>query len=335
MQKIHLAVLGCGRIGKMHVDLIRRYYPSVNIKSIVDSQLDPHWAKERNLSVFPKENIDQVLNDDEINTVLIAASSSEHVNLIKLAAEKGKHIFCEKPIAFSPEEIQEAIDAVKIAKVKIQVGFNRRFDPEFSRVKSTVTEGKIGNVHIIRITNRDPKRPDLNFIPRSGGLFLDFNIHDIDTARFVSGAEVDEVFAMGANLVDAEIGKLGDIDTCVISLKMSNGALCVIDSSREAQYGYDQRLEVFGSKGSVLAQNVSATRTQLSLAEGIIAEKPHYSFVERYQDAYREQFGEFFDALLNGKEPMVNANDTKKAVEIALAAKRSFELQQPIKLERV
>ena len=333
MDIINLAVIGCGRIGKMHVDNIICDFPNVAIKAIVDDNVDPDWIQHHKLKAYAKNELDQVLSTPEINTVLIAASSQEHLNLIKKAAQYGKHIFCEKPIAFTPEEVQEAIDVVEKAGVKLQVGFNRRFDPEFKQVKKTLVEGKIGKPHIIKVTNRDPKRPDLNFIPRSGGLFLDFNVHDFDMIRYLTNDEVDEIFAMGVSLVDPKIAELNDVDTAIITVKMKQGTICIIDVSREALYGYDQRLEVFASEGCIMAPNISDTNTELATEQGVKKEKPLYSFVERYAQAYRDQFREFFDYIQSDNKPSpVDANDAKKAVGMAIAAKESMEKNRPIKL---
>ena len=332
MKKLHLAVIGCGRIGKMHVDKLLTGFPHVTVKAIVDSQLDRSWAQSRNIPLFNKQQLDKVLADDAIQAVIIAASSSDHVELIKQAAQAGKHIYCEKPIAFTPEDIQMAIDAVNQAGVKLQVGYNRRFDADFLKVKRAVATGKIGQPHIIKITNRDPKRPDLDFILRSGGLFLDFNVHDFDMARFITDSEVKNVYAMGANLVDPKIGECGDIDTAVISLTMKNAAMCVIDVSREALYDYDQRLEVFGNKGCIAAENTTPTRTILATNAGVISEKPHYSFVERFKDAYLKQFEAFFAAVLQDKPVLVSDDDALKAITIALAAKQSYQTNKPVEV---
>ncbi|MDZ7260920.1 MAG: Gfo/Idh/MocA family oxidoreductase, partial [candidate division KSB1 bacterium] len=257
-----------------------------------------------------------------------------HVNLIKATAQTRKHIFCEKPIAFKPEVVNEAIEAVTAAGVMLQVGFNRRFDPDFRRVREVVQSGKIGTPHIIKITNRDPVRPSLDFIPQSGGLFMDFSIHDFDTLRFVSGSEVEEIYAAGAALIDPEIEKLGDIDTALITLKLTSGALCIIDLSRETNYGYDQQLEVFGSKGSIVARNTTPTNTMLSTADGVFTDKPHYSFVERYREGFIAELQEFFTCVREGKVPPVTGEDAVAAVKIAQAAELSFRQNKPVRITR-
>ena len=230
---------------KMHAENIISHVPDAFLKSVADVKLDEKWAEYVGIPIRTTD-VSSLLSDPEIEAVVIATPSSTHVSMIEQVAKAGKHIFCEKPIALCPEDINKAIVAVNNAGVKLQVGFNRRFDPEFMKVHEIVRSGQIGDIHIIKVTNRDPLRPSLEFIPDSGGLFLDFSIHDIDTLRFIGGCEVDEIYATGCVLIDPEIEKLGDIDTALVTVKLENGALCQIDLSRETKYGYDQQLEVFG-----------------------------------------------------------------------------------------
>lgn len=335
MSKINVGVIGCGRMGKMHITNILQCFNDVNIKSVVDSSPDISWLQKHGL----KDNItdlNSLLNDYSIHAVLIAAASSEHVNLIQACADAKKHIFCEKPIAFTLEGIQQAIDAVNKNGVKFQVGFNRRFDPSFFDLKQRVQQGEVGDICLVRITNRDPRRPDLNFIPRSGGLFLDFNVHDFDTLRFVSDMEVDSIQAFGANLIDPEIGKLGDIDTCVINCKFSNGALATIDASRETQYGYDQRLEVLGTNGGIEAENILKTSVVRRSSQGVTRANLEPTFVERYYLAYQLQMKAFFDYLesTNAESP-VDAHDTKQAVALAMAAQKSHKENRVVQIQEI
>ncbi|QSH41842.1 inositol 2-dehydrogenase [Lentisphaerota bacterium ZTH] len=335
MKELVLGVIGCGRIGKMHTDNIIKYFPNVNIKVICDAAIDREWAAARNIPVT--SDIKELLGDDQIEAVLIAAPSAFHVDLIKQAAAAGKHIFCEKPLAFELDRIQEAIDAVEKAKVKFQVGFNRRFDADYKSIHDQVAAGKIGAPHIIKITNRDPLRPDPKFIPNSGGMFMDMTVHDFDMARYVSGQEVVEVYAAGACLVDPQIAELGDIDTTLISLKLSDGTLCLVDSTRETNYGYDQRLEVFGEKGQIKAQNIGETNLVVNTPGiGQVTDNPKWSFVERYFDAYANQMKAFIAYLSddNAKSP-ADGDDTKKAVAIAIAAQKSYEENRPVRLSEV
>ena len=329
--KIIAGLIGAGRIGKMHTENILSHIPDVFLKAVADPKLDESWAAKMGI---PVRSLDEytILNDTEIEAVVIATSSTAHVALICAAASVGKQIFCEKPVAFRPEAINEAISAVKSAGVKLQVGFNRRFDPDFAAVKEAVASGKIGTPHIIRITNRDPIRPDPAYIPDSGGLFMDFSIHDFDTARFMSDSEVEEVYAMGAVLIDPEIERLGDIDTALITLKLTNGALCIIDDSRETNYGYDQQVEVFGSKGSISARNTTPTNTVWSTAKGVFTDKPYYSFVERYEAAYIAELRAFFASVRDRTPTQVSGEDTLAAVRIARAVQQSYKQNKPVKV---
>lgn len=331
--KLTFGLIGAGRIGKMHAENILSNFPQVNLKAVVDLKLDFEWAE--NVGIPNRSNdFATITNDSEIDAVIITTPSDTHVNMIKLVAESGKNIFCEKPIAFDLESIQQAIDSVEKAEVILQVGFNRRFDPDYLKVKKAVDSGEIGQPHIINITSRDPKRPDIKFIPGSGGLFMDFCVHDFDMVRYLTGSDVDEIYVRGANLVDPKIGELGDIDTALITLKLSNGALCNIDICRETNYGYDQQIEVFGSKGSIRAQNLKPTSVLYSSKDGISSDPLYYSFIERYKEAYIEEIKRFIDCLENNTQATVDGNDTYKAVMVAIAAQKSLKLNKPVSLKR-
>jgi len=331
--RLIFGLIGAGRIGKMHAENILRNFPQVYLKTVVDSKLDHNWAKEIGIPIR-SEDITTISNDPEIEAVIITTPSNTHVEMIKHIAGAWKHIFCEKPIAFDLDSIQEAIDAVNKAGVFFQVGFNRRYDPDYLKIKKAVESGSIGEPHIINITSRDPKRPDMQFIPDSGGLFMDFCVHDFDMVRYITGSEVEEVFVKGANLIDPKIGEFGDIDTAVITLKLKNGAICIIDVSRETNYGYDQQLEVFGSMGSARAQNIKPTSVIISDKNGVASDILLYSFIERYKTAYVNEINEFIDCLEKNKEPSVNGEDAYKAVEIAIATQQSIKLNQPVSLKR-
>ncbi len=315
----------------MHANNIVSHLPGVFLKSVADCKPDDNWVHSLGIPVCASHH-HQLLEDPEIEAVVIATPSDTHVEMIIAAAQAGKQIFCEKPVAFEAEEVATAITAVDEAGVQLQVGFNRRFDPDFLAVKAAVVAGRIGTPQIIRITNRDPLRPDLDFIPKSGGLFMDFSIHDFDSVRFLSGTEVEEVFAMGTVLIDPEIGKLGDIDTALITLRLTDGALCIIDLSRETHYGYDQQVEVFGSGGSISARNTTPTNTILCAAQGVYTDKPHYSFVERYEAAFVAELRSFFAGVREGTPPSVTGEDALAAVRIAQAAQQSREKNRPVKV---
>ena len=330
-KKITFGIIGAGRIGKMHAENILANFPQIYLKAVVDLKLDFGWAENVGIPVKSQE-ITALTDDPEIDAVVITTPSDTHVQMITIMAEAGKQIFCEKPIAFDPASIQAAIDAVEKAHVIMQVGFNRRFDPDFLKVRQTVESGEIGEPHIINMTNRDPQRPDLEFIPGSGGLFMDFCVHDFDMVRFLTGSEVEEIYVRGANLVDPKIGEFGDIDTALLTLKMSNGTLCIINVCRETNYGYDQQVEVLGSKGSILAQNRRPTSVVLSRKNGVFMDQPHYSFIQRYKDAYIKELKGFINCLEAGGRPTVDGNDALKAVKIAVAAQQSLKLNKPVRL---
>lgn len=332
-RKIKLGLVGAGRIGKMHAENILTNFPHVDLKTVVDLKLDFIWAEKVGIPVRSQE-ITAITDDPEIKAVIITTPSDTHVKMIKMMAEAGKHIFCEKPIAFEPDLIRQAIKAVRKAGVIFQVGFNRRFDPDFLKVRQAVESGVIGKPHIINMTNRDPRRPALEFIPGSGGLFMDFCIHDFDMIRFVTGSEVDEIYVRGTNLVDSRIGELGDIDTALLTLKLSCGAIGIINVCRETNYGYDQQVEVFGSKGSITAQNRRPTSVKLRNRGGVFIDKPFYSFIERYKEAYIAELNGFIKCLKNGEKPVVDGHDALKAVLIAKAAQQSLKLNQPVSLNK-
>lgn len=335
MTLLGVGIIGAGRIGKLHVDNLRKI-PQIRIKSVSDVGIDhlEAWAKEKQIEVLTNDYYD-LLNDPEIQAVFICSPTNTHASIIKEAAVAGKHIFCEKPVSFSVEETEEAIAVVEKAGVKLQIGFNRRYDPNFRRIKTLVRDGQIGRPHILRITSRDPEPPGVDYVKASGGLFMDMMIHDFDMARYIMGSEVVEVFATGAVLVDPAIGKVGDIDTAVVTLKFANGALGVIDNSRQAVYGYDQRLEIFGEKGSAQADNNRATTVEVSTAEGVTKDKPLYFFLERYTQAYFDEVVEFTSAIIENKEVTCTGFDGLQAQRIAKAAKESLEKGTPVQVNLV
>lgn len=336
MKKISIGIIGAGRIGKIHADNILRF-PNAKITAISDLFAGPEleaWAAERGIGIVTK-NSDDIMSNPDIDAVFICSSTDTHVPLIKQAAQANKHIFCEKPVSMDISQTEEALEAVKASGVKLQIGFNRRFDHNFKRVREHVQGGTIGEPHLIKITSRDPNPPGEDYIKVSGGLFMDMAIHDFDMARYLSGSEVEEVYAQGQVLVDPVFSKYGDIDTAIITLRFRNGALGVIDNSRKAVYGYDQRVEVFGSKGSVTVANDHPNSAVVSTAEGIVSDKPLHFFLERYNGAYVDETQQFIESLLNGKPLVVDGNDGLQAEKIALAAKLSVSLNRPVKLSEV
>ncbi|MFF2908297.1 inositol 2-dehydrogenase [Paenibacillus sp. NPDC057934] len=336
MKKLKFGIIGAGRIGKIHADNLIRH-PEAEILAVSDLFAGPEleeWAASRGIAIVTKDS-EEILNHPEIDAVFICSSTDTHVPLIKKAAEQGKHIFCEKPLSMDIRQTEEAIEAVSKAGVQLQVGFNRRFDHNFKRVREHVQNGAIGDTQLIKITSRDPGPPPEAYIKVSGGIFMDMMIHDFDMARFLSGSEVEEVYTQGSVLIDPVFGLYGDVDTAIVTLRFANGALGVIDCSRKAAYGYDQRVEVFGSKGSVTAANDFPNTAVLSTEDGIQSDKPLHFFLERYNAAYVDETQQFIDTLLLGKAVSVNGNDGWQAERIARAAKLSLQENRPVKLSEL
>ncbi|MFA9498902.1 inositol 2-dehydrogenase [Mannheimia sp. E30BD] len=334
---LKVGIIGAGRIGRVHSESISKYVKGAEIKAISDVKVTNEltdWAKSMGIPAV-YDDYKQILQDPEINAVLVCSSTNTHAPISIEAAQAGKHVFCEKPVDADPEKIREVLEAVEKAGVKFQVGFNRRFDHNFKAIKDRVAAGDIGEPHLIRITSRDPDAPPIEYVKVSGGMFFDMTIHDFDMIRYLSGSEVEEVFAVGTVLVNPEIGKAGDIDTAVITLKLANGAIGVIDNSRKAAYGYDQRAEVFGSKGAIHITNDTGSTAVFSGENGVIAEKPKYFFLERYMQSFADEISCFVDSVVNDKPTPVNGNDGLQPVLIALAAKKSLEENRPVKLSEV
>lgn len=331
MKKIVIGVIGAGRIGKLHVENILKYFPIMEIKAIADPYVDEAWAQKKAIPVITRDpNI--ILQDKEINAILICSPAPEHVPQIIAAARAGKHIFCEKPIATNIAQIEQALHEVKKAGVKLQVGFNRRFDPNFAKIKQLVHEKNIGSPHLIRITSRDPEVPPAEYLKTSSGMFLDMTIHDFDMARFLIGDEIEEVYANGTVLINSVFSDCNDIDTAVINLKFANGSLGVIDNSRQAVYGYDQRVEVFGSEGAASADNNKSTNTLLSTKAGVMSEKPLYFFLERYKESYIAELKAFYDCIVNDSPAPVSGKDGLLSVVVGLAAQQSLRENRPVKI---
>ncbi len=333
--KITLGIIGAGRIAKVHAESITSAIAAAEIKTVADPYINEEtekWFKEKGIPNVTKDAAD-IFNDSEIDAVLICSSTDTHAEFTRKAAECGKHIFCEKPLDLDIDRIKETLKIVEAAGVKFQIGFNRRFDHNFKAVRDAVVAGSVGEPHIVRITSRDPAPPDPRYIAVSGGIFMDMTIHDFDMVRYLSGSEVDEIFVQGAVLVDPEIGKAGDIDTAVISMKLQNGAIAVIDNSRKAAYGYDQRAEVFGSKGAVETSNDAPSTMVMSNEAGVTAEKPLYFFLERYMESFSREVRMFVDSVKNGTETPVGALDALRPVQIAKAARESLDTGKPVKVK--
>jgi myo-inositol 2-dehydrogenase/D-chiro-inositol 1-dehydrogenase len=334
--RLRVGIIGAGRIGRLHAENITRLVPEAEVAGIADVDLAAAERVAASLGV-PRAVADyrRLLDDGAIQAVLICSSTNTHAEIACAAAEAGKHIFCEKPVDLSLERIDQVLAAVERAGVKLQVGFNRRFDPSFAQVQRVVAEGKIGQPHLLRITSRDPAPPPLAYVRASGGIFLDMTIHDFDMARFLMGSEVTEVSTAGAVLVDPAIGAEGDLDTALVTLRFANGALGAIDNSRRAVYGYDQRVEVFGDAGMAAAGNHTPDAHVVSDAAGVHSAKPLYFFLERYTAAYVAEVRAFVAAVCNDEPVPVTGRDGRIPVVMALAARRSYDLRRPVRLSEI
>ena len=333
---IQVAIIGAGRIGKIHAENIRYFIPEARLAAVADPVADTlgEWAKNLGVSRVTKD-AREVLAAKGIDAVVVCSSTDTHADMVIAAAKEKKHVFCEKPIDLSVEKVKRALKAVESSGVKLQVGFNRRFDHNFRRVKDLVASGALGAPHLIRITSRDPAPPPPEYVKVSGGIFLDMTIHDFDMARYLSGSEVVEVYAKGAVLVDPAIGQAGDVDTAAVTLTFANGAIGVIDNSRRATYGYDQRIEVFGSKGCAACSNDTPSSVVVSNEEGVRGEKPLYFFLERYKQAFIDEMKEFVAALVHDRPTPVGGQDGLRPVLIGLAAKKSLAEHRPVRVAEI
>jgi myo-inositol 2-dehydrogenase/D-chiro-inositol 1-dehydrogenase len=335
MKKINVAVAGLGRIGKIHLKNLSRNFPEIKVIAVMDVfEESKAIADEFNVPFFVKD-FDELLAVPELDAVVICSPTDTHADYVVKAAKAGKQIFCEKPLDLSLERVKEVLEIIEECGVKLMLGFNRRFDPEFKKIRKLVLNDAVGDVQIVKITSHDPGPPPVSYVKVSGGMFLDMTIHDFDMARYISGKQVKEVYAKGAVMVDPEIGKAGDIDTAIITLTFEDGTMAVIDNCRKAVYGYDQRLEVFGSKGMAQAGNNFPNNHKLYTEKGVSGDLPLHFFLERYDASYNQEIREFIDALVfDGKMP-VDGNDGLQSIAIGLAAKKSVAEGRPVKISEI
>jgi myo-inositol 2-dehydrogenase / D-chiro-inositol 1-dehydrogenase len=335
-KSLRIGVIGAGRIGKIHAENLATRIPGAEVVALADVNLAAARELADRLHIpAVHEDYHAILSDPAVAAVAICSSTDTHAQIIMEAAQAGKQIFCEKPIALDLARIDAALAAVNQAGVKLQIGFNRRFDPNFRKVRQMVVEGKIGAPHIVRITSRDPAPPPVSYVKVSGGMFLDMTIHDFDMARYLCGSEVVEVFTAAGVMVDPEIGEAGDVDTAVIILRFANGAIGTIDNSRKAVYGYDQRVEVFGSGGMVQAHNNTPDNDVYSNADGVLSAKPLYFFLERYMESFIAEMKDFVKSILEGTPPPVTGMDGRIPVMIGLAAKKSYLEKRPVAIGEI
>ena len=335
-KKVKVGIIGAGRIGRLHAENLCFRVPEVEVVSIADifEKAAQECAQECGIPAFYSDPR-KVIEGRDVEAVVICSSTDTHSQFIEESAAAGKHIFCEKPIDFSLERIDHALAAVEKAGVKLQIGFNRRFDPSMKRVHDLVASGSLGTPHILRITSRDPQPPPISYIEVSGGMFLDMTIHDFDMARYLLGDEVDEIYAAASVMVDPAIGEAGDIDTSVITLRFRNGAIGTIDNSRQAVYGYDQRVEVFGAKGCAQVSNNRVDNVEMSTSDAISTSLLPFFFIERYTEAYVAEMKDFAAAILEGNPVPVTGWDGRVPVVMGYAAQKSYEENRPVKLSEI
>lgn len=331
---MHIGVIGCGRIGRMHAGIIAREVPGLTLGGVADVMTAAAESVSEATGA-PVMTIEEMLASPDIDAVAICSSTDTHVDYIVAAAEAGKPIFCEKPVSLNLAEVERGVAAVEAAEVPFMIGFNRRFDPGHESVHHAVAEHKIGDLHLVRITSRDPAPPPVEYVAVSGGIFMDMMIHDFDMARFVAGTDVVEVYAKGSVRVDPAIGEAGDVDTAVVILTHADGTFTTIDNSREAVYGYDQRLEAFGSGGMAASDNQSAHYGRVLTKEGASAEPLAWFFLDRYMPSYRREWAAFREYLVSGGPSPAGGNDAIQVTKIAMAAGQSMREDRPVKISEI
>jgi myo-inositol 2-dehydrogenase/D-chiro-inositol 1-dehydrogenase len=335
-KQLRVGIIGAGRIGKVHAETLAFRLPEARTLAIADVNREAAQAVAARCGIpTVTGSSEEIFANPEIEAVLICSSTNTHADLIIQAAQAGKHIFCEKPIAHSLSQIDEALAAVEQAGVKLQIGFNRRFDANFARVRQAVQSGEIGTPRMMHIVSRDPAPPPLSYIRLSGGMFMDMTIHDFDMARFLIGDEVEEVYTAGAVMVDPEIGEAGDLDTALIVLRFRNGVIGTIDNSRQAAYGYDQRVEILGSRGSIATENRYPNQAVVSTATEVRKDLPLNFFMDRYTESYAGEVRAFVQAVREDRPTPVAGADGRVAVVIGLAARKSYDEHRPVRLDEM
>ncbi len=335
LKRINIAVIGTGRMGSVHTRNLARAIPAANLVAVCDIRLEVAQAIADELGI-PRvvRDYHELLADKNIEAILIATNTDTHADIVQDVAAAGKHIFCEKPIALELADVDRALAAVARAGVKFQVGFNRRFDRNFKRVRDLVASGDIGRPCILHIISRDPEPPSVEYARTSGGMFLDMTIHDFDMARYQIG-EIEEVYAIGGVLVAPQLKQANDVDTNLVTLKFANGALGVIDNSRQAVYGYDQRLEVFCSNGTAIVNNEVDNTLVKGNREGYHLDRLPYFFMNRYAACYVEEVRQFVECVRDDKPVPVGGADGRAAVVLGYAAWKSFREGRPVKVSEI
>jgi myo-inositol 2-dehydrogenase / D-chiro-inositol 1-dehydrogenase len=331
MTMVGVAVLGCGRIGRVHARNVARN-PRARLVTVFDVAGAAAQQTAAELGVKAARSLEEVLSDPGVQAVLIATPTDTHVPLITAAVKARKVVLCEKPVDLDPERARACWSEIARHDPRVMIGFNRRFDPSFRRLRERLRSGEIGALELALITSRDPAPPAPSYIKSSGGLMRDMTIHDFDMARYLAG-DIAQLHAFAANLVDPEISKLGDFDTCVLSLRARSGALLQINNSRRCAYGYDQRIEAFGTDGMLQAGNQYPTSVESwSAARTGARDAVLNFFIERYREAYEAELDAFISSVEEGRAVSPDFSDGLKALELAAAAERSFRTGQVVDL---
>ena len=331
-----IGLIGAGRIGKLHAENLKHRIKGCELVAVSDVMESVAQDLAKSLDI-PRIYSDhrRILESADVDAVVICASTDGHAQIISDAASAGKHIFCEKPIALDLGVIDRVLDEVDRAGVLLQIGFNRRFDNNFKRMHELLQTGEIGTPHLLRITSRDPSPPPIEYIKKSGGIFLDMTIHDFDMARFLIQSEVDQVYAAGEVNGDKTIAEAGDLDTVMVTLTYKNGVLATIDNSRMAVYGYDQRVEVFGSGGMISAQNELINGVTISNGAAIHGALPKVFFLDRYRESYIAELKAFIESIVNDRVPAVTGADGRAPVVLGYAAAKSVQENRPVKISEI
>jgi len=333
---LKLGLIGAGRIGSLHAEHLTSRIPEVDLLMVADTvEGVANKCAERHAIPTATHDYHAILEDPEIQAVVICSSTDTHATIIAEAAQAGKHIFCEKPIALNLSSIDRALDAVERAGVKLQIGFNRRFDASYRRVRQAVEQGEIGHVHLLHLISRDPAPPPLEYIRVSGGIFLDMTIHDFDMARFLMGSEVEELYVQAGVMNDLAIGTAGDVDTAMTMMRFSNGGIATIDNSRRTAYGYDQRVEILGSTGAISIGNMYPNMAIISDGHSIRRDLPLHFFVERYAESFLTEMKAFVHAVLHDVPVPVTGQDGRVPIVMALAAGKSLVEGRPVRLSEI
>ena len=334
MNKIRTLIIGLGRIGKIHLGNLQAI-DEVEIVGICDPTDEAKVFSNKAGLTFYQKDFTDVAGEVQADAIVICSPTDTHANYVSIAAKKGIDVFCEKPLDLSLEKVKQVLKTVNESKIKLMLGFNRRFDSEFQSVKEKIVNGHIGDIHTIKITSRDPSPPPINYIKSSGGMFLDMTIHDFDMIRYLTDKEIVEVYAKGDALINPEIAKAGDIDTAIINLTFEDGSMAVIDNCRKAVYGYDQRVEVFGSKGMVQSKNKFDKYTLTYSENGVTSALPQHFFLERYADAYKKEINHFIDCIRHKKTPDVSGFDGLMSLVLGLCAKESLNCNKPVLVSEI